>query len=109
MVLWNGSCMVRDLLARKIVKLKERHPEALNLSPIRNVKPYPRNGRLYWKYDRAAKVYYFRCLSEYIVATEAGILHQMQLKSPRQNILSRLLPPINAPVTNAPYEAQHHG
>lgn len=94
MVLWNGSCMVHEIFSHeKIVKLKERHPEAKFIAHpecephILEMADYigSTTGLLKYTISDAS--------SEYIVATEAGILHQMQLKSPHKTFIPA--PPTN--------------
>jgi quinolinate synthase len=83
MLLWDGACMVHEIFSlEKITRLKVRYPEAKLIAhpeceePILRLADYigSTTGLLnYTKADTAR---------EYIVATEAGILHQMQLSSP---------------------------
>jgi quinolinate synthase len=85
MVLWNGSCMVHEIFSlEKITKLKIRHPNAKLIAhpecedPILRVADFIGSTTAllnYTKKDASA---------EYIVATETGILHQMQLSSPQK-------------------------
>lgn len=83
MVLWNGTCMVHEIFsAEKITKLMIRHPEAkLIAHPECEAHILERadfigstTGLLNYTIDSPDK--------EFIVATEAGILHQMQKASP---------------------------
>jgi quinolinate synthase len=88
MVLWNGACMVHEIFSlEKITKLKIRHPNAKLIAhpeceePILRMADYigSTTGLLnYSKRDSAM---------EYIVATETGILHQMQLASPLKTFI----------------------
>ena len=88
MVLWNGSCMVHEIFSlEKITKLKIRHPKAKLIAhpeceePILRVADFigSTTGLLnYTKKDDSM---------EYIVATETGILHQMQLASPQKTFI----------------------
>jgi len=94
MVLWNGACMVHEIFSlEKITKLKIRHPNAKLIAhpeceePILRMADYigSTTGLLnYSKRDSAM---------EYIVATETGILHQMQLASPGKTFIPA--PPTN--------------
>ncbi len=83
MVLWNGTCMVHEIFsAEKITKLMMRHPEAkLIAHPECEAHILDRadfigstTGLLNYSKQSPAQ--------EFIVATEAGILHQMQKASP---------------------------
>ncbi|RYY36437.1 MAG: quinolinate synthase NadA [Sphingobacteriaceae bacterium] len=83
LVLWNGACMVHEIFSReKITKLKERHPGAKLLAHpecediILEMADYigSTTGILKYATNQPDK--------EFIVATEAGILHQMQKDNP---------------------------
>jgi quinolinate synthase len=83
LVLWNGACMVHEIFSReKIMKLKERHPKAKLLAHpeceevILKMADYigSTTGILKYAGNHDDK--------EFIVATEAGILHQMQKENP---------------------------
>jgi quinolinate synthase len=85
MVLWNGACMVHEIFAQqKIVKLKERHLEAKFIAhpeceePILAMADYvgSTTGLLNYTINNPA--------SQFIVATETGIIHQMQLANPNK-------------------------
>jgi quinolinate synthase len=88
MVLWDGACMVHEIFSlEKITKLKVRHPNAKIIAhpeceePILRVADFigSTTGLLnYTKKDPSG---------EYIVATETGILHQMQLASPQKTFI----------------------
>ena len=83
LVLWNGACMVHEIFSReKITKLKERYPEAKLLAHpeceevILKMADYvgSTTGILNYATKSPEK--------EFIVATESGILHEMQKKNP---------------------------
>ena len=83
MILWNGSCMVHEIFSlEKITKLKIRHPKAKVIAhpeceeAVLSVADYigSTTGLLKYSQQNAA--------TEFIVATETGILHQMQKSSP---------------------------
>ncbi|HEY4831519.1 MAG TPA: quinolinate synthase, partial [Waddliaceae bacterium] len=88
MVLWDGTCMVHEIFSlEKITKLKMRHPEAKVIAHPECEEAVLRiadfigstTGLLnYTKKDDA---------KEYIVVTETGILHQMQLASPQKTFI----------------------
>lgn len=88
LVLWNGACMVHEIFSReKITKLKSRHPEAKLLAHpecedvILEMADYigSTTGLLKYSTNNSAK--------EFIVATEAGILHQMQKDNPGKTFI----------------------
>ena len=103
MVLWNGACMVHEIFSNeKITKLMMRHPEAKFIAhpeceaPILEKADYigSTSGLLKYTQENAA--------TTFIVATEAGILHQMQLKSPHKTFIPA--PPNNTCACNeCPY------
>lgn len=99
MVLWDGACMVHEIFSlEKIVKLKEQHPGSLLLAHpeceanLLEIADYigSTTGILNYATKSAAK--------EFIVATEAGIIHQMQLKNPQKTFIPA--PPNNSCACN---------
>lgn len=99
MVLWNGACMVHEIFSlEKIVKLKNQHPGALLLAHpecegnLLEIADYigSTTGILNYATKSSAK--------EFIVATEAGIIHQMQLKNPDKSFIPA--PPNNSCACN---------
>ena len=94
MVLWNGACMVHEIFSHeRIVKLRQRHPEAKFIAHpeceahILDMADYIGSTTGLLKYTISDSA------SEYIVATEAGILHQMQKSSPHKTFIPA--PPTN--------------
>jgi quinolinate synthase len=88
MVLWNGSCMVHEIFSlEKITKLKIRHPKAKLIAhpecedPILRIADYIGSTTALLNYSKKDPS------TEYIVATETGILHQMQLASPEKTFI----------------------
>ncbi len=85
MVLWQGSCIVHETFSeRKLVGLKTRHPEALVLAhpecepAVLKYADYIGSTTGILKYAVASDK------KEFIVATESGILHQMQKAAPEK-------------------------
>ena len=83
MVIWNGACMVHEIFSHeKITKLKVRHPEAKFIAHpeceahILDVADFIGSTSQLLKYTKENPA------QEFIVATESGILHQMELASP---------------------------
>ena len=103
MVLWNGACMVHEIFSlEKITKLKIRHPKAKLLAhpeceePILAIADYVGSTTGILKYSQTDSS------QEYIVATESGILHQMEKASPGKTFIPA--PPNNACACNdCPY------
>jgi quinolinate synthase len=99
LVLWNGACMVHEIFSReKITKLKERHPNAKILAHpeceehILQLADYigSTTGILKYATNDAA--------TEFIVATEAGIIHQMEKDNPLKTFIPA--PPNNTCACN---------
>jgi quinolinate synthase len=94
MLLWDGACMVHEIFSlEKITRLKVRHPEAKLIAhpeceePILRLADYIGSTTALLNYTKRDSS------KEYIVATEAGILHQMQLSSPEKVFIPA--PPTN--------------
>jgi quinolinate synthase len=88
MVLWDGSCMVHEIFSlEKITRLKIKHPEAKFIAhpeceePVLQLADYigSTTGLLNFTKKDVGKTY--------IVATETGILHQMQKSSPEKTFI----------------------
>jgi quinolinate synthase len=99
LVLWNGACMVHEIFSReKITKLKERYPAAKFIAhpecedAILEMADYigSTTGLLNYTINNPAK--------EFIVATESGILHQMQKDNPAKTFIPA--PPNNSCACN---------
>jgi quinolinate synthase len=83
MVLWNGACIVHEIFSReKITKLKMRHPNAKVIAhpeceePVLELADFIGSTSGLLKYSKENPA------TEFIVATESGIIHQMQIQSP---------------------------
>jgi len=88
MVLWNGACMVHEIFSlEKITKLKMRHPKAKLIAhpecedPILKIADFIGSTTGLLKYTQKDDT------QEYIVATETGILHQMEKYSPNKTFI----------------------
>jgi len=88
LVLWNGACMVHEIFSReKITKLKSRHPEAKFIAhpeceeAVLEMADYigSTTGLLKYSINSDAK--------EFIVATESGIIHQMEKANPTKTFI----------------------
>ena len=103
MVLWDGACMVHEIFSlEKITNLMEKHPSAKFIAhpeceaPILEIAEFigSTTALLNFTINDKAK--------EFIVATEAGILHKMQLSSPEKSFIPA--PPNNSCACNdCPY------
>jgi len=88
MVLWNGACMVHEIFSlEKITKLKIRHPKAKLIAHPECEEPILRLADFIGSTTALLKFSQADVSQEYIVATEAGILHQMQLASPGKTFI----------------------
>lgn len=103
MVLWDGSCIVHEIFSeQKIIQLKERYPEALVIAHPECEDHLLRHadfigsttGLLKYTKDNPAKVF--------IVATESGILYQMQKLSPEKTFIPAP-PENNCACNDCPY------
>jgi len=85
MILWDGACHVHEKFSvEKIVELKEQYPDAEILAHPECKKPLL---TLADHVGSTASILNYSIKSnskKFIVATEAGILHQMQLSSPEK-------------------------
>ncbi len=99
MIIWNGTCMVHEIFSHeKIVKLQNRHPEAKFIAHpecephLLEVADYigSTSGLLKYTKENPAE--------EFIVATEVGIIHQMQKASPHKTFIPA--PPNNTCACN---------
>ncbi len=99
MILWDGACMVHEIFSmEKINKLRVQHPEAKFIAHpeceehILEVADFigSTTGLLNYTINDNSL--------EYIVATEAGIIHQMQKKAPHKTFIPA--PPDNSCACN---------
>ena len=99
LVLWNGACMVHEIFSRqRISKLKARHPRAKFIAHpeceevVLQMADYigSTTGLLKYTINDSA--------NEFIVATESGIIHQMEKANPGKVFIPA--PPNNACACN---------
>jgi len=99
MVLWNGACMVHEIFSlEKITKLKVRHPNAKLIAHPECEDPILRLADFIGSTTGLLKFTQTDPTKEYIVATEAGILHQMIKTSPQKTFIPA--PPNNSCACN---------
>ena len=85
MRLWQGTCIVHDTFSeRKLLGLKERHPAAKVLAHPECEEPILRHADYVGSTTGILRYATDNPDLEFIVATEPGILHQMQLASPEK-------------------------
>jgi quinolinate synthase len=99
MLLWNGACMVHEIFSlEKITRLKIRHPQAKLIAhpeceePILRIADFVGSTTQLLAYSRNTPH------KEFIVATEAGILHQMVKQAPDKTFIPA--PPDNSCACN---------
>ncbi|MCP4124608.1 MAG: quinolinate synthase NadA [Bacteroidetes bacterium] len=103
MILWDGACMVHEIFSlEKITMLMEKHPNAKFIAhpeceePILEIAEFIGSTTGLLNFTRKSEA------TEFIVATEAGILHKMQQASPDKTFIPA--PPNNACACNdCPY------
>ena len=99
MLLWNGACMVHEIFSlEKIIKLKVRHPNAKLLAHPECEEPVLRIADFIGSTTQILKYSKTDSANEFIVATETGILHQMQKDSPNKTFIPA--PPTNSCACN---------
>jgi quinolinate synthase len=88
MLLWNGACMVHEIFSReKIIRLQHRHPEALLIAhpecedAVLALADYIGSTTQLLQFSQT------NTNNSFIVATESGILHQMQKSSPEKTFI----------------------
>jgi quinolinate synthase len=88
MLLWNGACMVHEIFSKeKITKLRERYPNAAYIAHP-ECEPHILEQADYIGSTTGLLKYTMRSeATQFIVATEAGILHQMQKASPHKEFI----------------------
>jgi quinolinate synthase len=88
MILWDGSCIVHELFSeRKIHELKIENPKALMIAhpecedPVLDIADFIGSTTALLEFVRKNPT------GEFIVATESGILHQMQKAAPQATLI----------------------
>ena len=99
MLLWNGACMVHEIFSlEKITRLKVRHPEAKLISHPECEEPLLRVSDFIGSTTQLLAYVKQNPAKEFIVATEAGIIHQMVKQAPDKIIIPA--PPDNSCACN---------
>lgn len=99
MVLWDGACMVHEIFSvEKISKLKLRHPHAKIIAHPECEEPVLRLADYIGSTTQLLKYTEKDTATEYIVATETGILHQMMKSTPHKTFIPA--PPNNSCACN---------
>jgi quinolinate synthase len=103
MVLWNGACIVHEIFSReKITKLKAANPEAKVIAHPECEEPVLDLADFIGSTSSLLKYTLNNPARSFIVATESGIIHQMQIQSPFKTFIPA--PPDNMCACNdCPY------
>src|SRR5438477_10576091 len=107
MILWNGSCMVHEIFSiQDLMKMKRMHPAAKTVAHPQG----PANIREHSDFigGTEAMVKYvggFAAPTEFLVATEANMLWQLQSKHPRHTYLP--VPGITCACNKCPHMARN--
>lgn len=88
LVLWEGSCIVHETFSEKeIVQLQTTHPEAEIIAHPECEEPVLRHAHYIGSTTRLLKYCQDSPRQEFIVATEPGIIHQMQKAAPGKTFI----------------------
>jgi quinolinate synthase len=99
LVLWNGACMVHEIFSQdKIDRLRNEYPEAKFIAHPECEDHILANADYVGSTAGMLKFTQNDAAQSYIVATESGILHQMQKASPHKTFIPA--PPNNACACN---------
>lgn len=88
MLLWNGACMVHEIFSyEKIIRLKERHPEALFIAHPECEDHVLAIADFIGSTTKLLKFTKDHSAQTFIVGTETGILHQMAKNAPEKTFI----------------------
>ncbi len=103
MLLWDGACMVHEIFSlEKITRLKEQHPEAKLIAHPECEEPLLKISDFIGSTSQLLKYVVTDPADTFIVATEAGILHQMQKAAPNKTLIAAP-PENNCACNDCPY------
>lgn len=103
MLLWDGACMVHEIFSlEKITRLKEQHPEAKLIAHPECEEPLLKISDFIGSTSQLLKYVATDTADTFIVATEAGILHQMQKAAPNKTLIAAP-PENNCACNDCPY------
>jgi quinolinate synthase len=99
LVLWDGACMVHENFSeKKIVQLKIQYPQAEIIAHPECEEPVLRHADYIGSTTALLKYAQQSDCSEFIVATEPGIIHQMQKEASNKQFIPA--PPMNSCACN---------
>jgi len=88
MLLWDGSCIVHKTFSeRKIIDLKIKYPEAKLISHPECEEPILMHSDFIGSTSRLLSFIQEDFSTQYIVATETGIIHQMKKAAPQKEYI----------------------
>ena len=88
MLLWDGSCMVHEIFsAKKITQLKHTHPDAVLIAHPECEEPVLEMADFIGSTTALLNFVVKSDKKEFIVATEAGILHEMAKRAPGKTLI----------------------
>ena len=88
LILWEGTCMVHEIFSQeKITRLRMRHPDAKVIAHPECEAHILEEADFIGSTSQLLKFTRENSATSFIVATEAGILHQMELASPEKEFI----------------------
>jgi quinolinate synthase len=88
MLLWDGSCIVHETFSeRKIIELKVKYPKAKLISHPECEEPVLMHSDFIGSTSKLLGFVQEDSASQYIVATETGIIHQMKKAAPEKEYI----------------------
>ncbi|HEY6556636.1 MAG TPA: quinolinate synthase NadA [Polyangiaceae bacterium] len=89
LVLWQGSCVVHETFSQqKLVKLKQQHPQAKIIAHPECTEALLEMAEFVGSTSALLKFVQTDPANEFIVATESGILHQMNKAAPHKAFIA---------------------
>lgn len=103
MVLWEGSCIVHETFSeKKLLQLRIEHPEAEVIAHPECEEPVLKQAHFVGSTTALLQYALKSPKSEFIVVTEAGILHQMKKAAPQKTFIPSP-PNANCACNECPY------
>lgn len=103
MLLWDGACMVHEIFSlEKITRLKEQHPNAKLIAHPECEEPLLKIADYIGSTSQLLSYVEKDAADTFIVATESGILHQMQKNAPHKTLIAAP-PENNCACNDCPY------
>lgn len=88
MLLWNGSCHVHEAFSeQKIIDLRLKYPDAKLISHPECIEPILMFSNFIGSTSKLLNYVQEDSAKQYIVATEAGIIHQMKKAAPEKEFI----------------------